>query len=79
MTPINKIEPISRIIPRQPIKKTEPITLKSMKQDLLALQYRAWKYNSWECYCIPRSKKDIGALKKGQSALKRGQLKNCQI
>ena len=29
--------------------------------------------------CIPRSKKDIGALKKGQSALKRGQLKNCQI
>lgn len=31
MTPINRIEPISRIIPRQPIKKTEPITLKSMK------------------------------------------------
>ena len=29
--------------------------------------------------CIPRSKKDIGALKKGHSALKRGQLKNCQI
>ena len=29
--------------------------------------------------CIPRSKKDIGALKKGQSALKRGQLKKCQI
>lgn len=49
MTPINRIEPISRIIPRQPIKKTEPITLKSMKQDLLALQYRACKYNSWEC------------------------------
>ena len=44
MTPINRIEPISRIIPRQPVKKTEPITLKSMKQDLLALQYRAWKY-----------------------------------
>ena len=36
MTPINRIEPISRIIPRQPIKKTKPITLKSMKQDLLA-------------------------------------------
>ena len=30
-------------------------------------------------YCIPRSKKDIGALKKGQAAGKRGQLKNCQI
>ena len=29
--------------------------------------------------CIPRSKQDIGALKKGHSALKRGQLKNCQI
>ena len=29
--------------------------------------------------CIPRSKKDIGALKKGHSAFKRGQLKNCQI
>ena len=29
--------------------------------------------------CIPRSKKDIGALKKGQAAVKRGQLKNCQI
>ncbi|MCR5187603.1 MAG: ATP-binding protein [Treponema sp.] len=30
-------------------------------------------------FCIPRSKKDIGALKKGHSELKRGQLKNCQI
>ena len=50
MTPINRIEPISRIIPRQPIKEIEPITIKSMKQDLLALQYRACKYNSWECY-----------------------------
>ena len=30
-------------------------------------------------FCIPRSKKDIGALKKGQAAVKRGQLKNCQI
>lgn len=50
MTPINRIEPISRIIPRQLIKEIEPITIKSMKQDLLALQYRAWKYNSWECY-----------------------------
>ena len=50
MTPINKIEPISRIIPSQPIKEIEPITIKSMKQDLLALQYRACKYNSWECY-----------------------------
>lgn len=50
MTPINKIEPISRIIPSQQIEKTEPITIKSMKQDLLALQYRACKYNSWECY-----------------------------
>ena len=29
--------------------------------------------------CIPRSKKDIGALKKGHSAFKRGQLKNSQI
>ena len=44
MTPINKIEPISRIIPSQQSEKTEPITIKSMKQDLLALQYRAWKY-----------------------------------
>lgn len=33
----------------------------------------------WNGKCIPRSKKDIGALKKGQSALKRGQLKKCQI
>ena len=29
--------------------------------------------------CIPRSKKDMGALKRGQTAGKRGQLKNCQI
>lgn len=50
MIPINRIEQISRIIPRQPIKEIEPITIKSMKQDLLALQYRACKYNSWECY-----------------------------
>lgn len=50
MTPINRIEAISRIIPSQQIERTEPVTLKSMKQDLLALQYRACKYNSWECY-----------------------------
>ena len=50
MTPINRIEPITRIVPSQQIERTEPVTIKSMKQDLLALQYRACKYNSWECY-----------------------------
>ena len=30
-------------------------------------------------YCIQRSKKDIGALKKGQVAGKRGQFENWQI
>ena len=50
MTPINKIESISRIIPSQQIEKTEPITLKSMKQNLLALQSKACIYNSWEYY-----------------------------
>lgn len=46
MTPINRIEPITRIVPSQQIERTEPVTIKSMKQDLLALQYRACKYNS---------------------------------
>ena len=50
MTPINRIEPISRISPSLQIERAKPVTLKSMKQDLLALQYRACKYNSWECY-----------------------------
>lgn len=49
MTPINRIEPISRISSSLQIERAKPITIKSMKQDLLALQYRAWKYNSWEC------------------------------
>ena len=43
MTPINRIEPITRIVPSQQIERTEPVTIKSMKQDLLALQYRACK------------------------------------
>lgn len=40
--------------------------------------FKALNFENYK-YCIPRSKKDIGALKKGQSALKRGQLKKCQI
>ena len=50
MTPINRIEPISRISPSPQIERVKPVTLKSMKQNLLALQYKACIYNSWECY-----------------------------
>ena len=48
-------------------------------QDVPISEGRFNHFGQGHWYCIPRSKKDIGALKKGHSALKRGQLKNCQI
>lgn len=50
MTPINRIEPISRISPSLQIERVKPVTIKSMKQNLLALQSKACIYNSWEYY-----------------------------
>lgn len=50
MTPINRIEPISRISPSLQIERVKPVTIKSMKQNLLALQSKACIYNSWKCY-----------------------------
>ena len=50
MTSINRIEPISRISPSLQIERVKPVTIKSMKQNLLALQSKACIYNSWEYY-----------------------------
>ena len=61
----------------------EIITLKKNKLPIIFLRKKTVNYKTISMdipkKCIPRSKKDIGALKKGHSALKRGQLKNCQI